>query len=261
LNHTVVSINGTFDSGIIPSNGSFSFTFNEIGKFPYVDSLFPNMTGLIIVFPNNGSNGGGNGGAGGGKGGGGAQNNTTGFQFGSINQTIVEVNATWVRISALPNVIISGMQWDSFHDKLYVGTFGRGMFVLDNICSTFGSLMNASNINNGNNTTNSTNSTTQQSQCLSASQSNSNGTLSSSQCTLSAYTFLENECTQFNTCSSCTSGILQGVNCQWCTTTSSCHSSLVPLSFVSSGTTNATSSQCGLSDLLYGQQGQSSTCV
>ncbi|MEM2856327.1 MAG: plastocyanin/azurin family copper-binding protein [Candidatus Nitrosocaldaceae archaeon] len=40
---------GKFDSSLIAPNASWSFTFNEVGEFPYFCSLHPLMVGKVIV--------------------------------------------------------------------------------------------------------------------------------------------------------------------------------------------------------------------
>ncbi len=40
---------GRFDSGLISPGGKFSYTFNEVGEFPYFCIPHPTMTGKIIV--------------------------------------------------------------------------------------------------------------------------------------------------------------------------------------------------------------------
>lgn len=47
--HTVTSNNGSFDSGNVASNGTYSYTFNTAGSFPYHCTLHPNMTATVIV--------------------------------------------------------------------------------------------------------------------------------------------------------------------------------------------------------------------
>jgi plastocyanin len=47
--HTVTSTDGAFDSGIFDPGGSFSFTFNEPGSFPYVCQLHPQMQGTVTA--------------------------------------------------------------------------------------------------------------------------------------------------------------------------------------------------------------------
>ena len=48
-NHTVTANDGSFDSGTIQRNGSFSFTFTKAGTFAYHCSLHPTMTATITV--------------------------------------------------------------------------------------------------------------------------------------------------------------------------------------------------------------------
>ncbi len=52
--HTVTSgeggePNGEFDSGIMPSGGTFEHTFTEAGEYPYFCTLHPNMVGTVSV--------------------------------------------------------------------------------------------------------------------------------------------------------------------------------------------------------------------
>ena len=47
--HTVTSTDGAFDSGIFDPGGSFAFTFNEPGAFPYVCQLHPQMQGTVTA--------------------------------------------------------------------------------------------------------------------------------------------------------------------------------------------------------------------
>jgi plastocyanin len=49
LPHTVTSTDGVFDSGILDPGGSFAFTFNEPGSFPYVCQLHPQMQGTVTA--------------------------------------------------------------------------------------------------------------------------------------------------------------------------------------------------------------------
>ncbi|SRR6266446_4259226 len=47
--HTVTSEDGTFDSGNMPPDSSFRFTFAKPGTYHYVCKYHPNMVGMIIV--------------------------------------------------------------------------------------------------------------------------------------------------------------------------------------------------------------------
>jgi plastocyanin len=47
--HTVTATEGAFDSGIFDPGGSFAFTYNEPGAFPYVCQLHPQMQGAVTV--------------------------------------------------------------------------------------------------------------------------------------------------------------------------------------------------------------------
>ena len=47
--HTVTSVDGVFDSGIFDPGGSFSWTLDQPGTFPYVCQLHPQMQGTVIA--------------------------------------------------------------------------------------------------------------------------------------------------------------------------------------------------------------------
>ena len=47
--HTSTSDTGAWDSGSIPQGHSFSFTFTQVGTFPYHCAIHPNMHGTVIV--------------------------------------------------------------------------------------------------------------------------------------------------------------------------------------------------------------------
>jgi plastocyanin len=48
--HTATSDDGTtFDSGTIPSGGTFTFVFTQAGRYGYHCNIHPYMTGAIIV--------------------------------------------------------------------------------------------------------------------------------------------------------------------------------------------------------------------
>ncbi len=47
--HRPISDTGVFDSGDLAPGGTFSFTFNNTGTFPYHCSIHPYMTGKVIV--------------------------------------------------------------------------------------------------------------------------------------------------------------------------------------------------------------------
>ncbi len=51
INHTSTSDDAVWDSGVIPPGGSFSFTFDNAGTFPYHCTIHPAMTGTITVEP------------------------------------------------------------------------------------------------------------------------------------------------------------------------------------------------------------------
>jgi VCBS repeat-containing protein len=47
--HTVTSDTGLFDSGTIDASGTFSYTFNTAGTFPYHCKVESTMTGTVVV--------------------------------------------------------------------------------------------------------------------------------------------------------------------------------------------------------------------
>ncbi len=47
--HTVVSSTKKFRSGVLDTDGKFSFTFNNPGTYEYFCSVHPHMTGRVIV--------------------------------------------------------------------------------------------------------------------------------------------------------------------------------------------------------------------
>jgi plastocyanin len=47
--HTVTSNSGIFDSGLINTNGTFSYTFETVGSFPYHCTVHSNMAATVIV--------------------------------------------------------------------------------------------------------------------------------------------------------------------------------------------------------------------
>ena len=47
--HTATGDNGAFDSGTIPAGGSFSFTFQTRGTFPYHCTFHRGMVGSVVV--------------------------------------------------------------------------------------------------------------------------------------------------------------------------------------------------------------------
>ncbi len=47
--HTVVSTTKKFRSGVLNTDGKFSFTFNNPGTYEYFCSVHPQMTGKVIV--------------------------------------------------------------------------------------------------------------------------------------------------------------------------------------------------------------------
>lgn len=49
--HTATSDDGTFDSGSLFPNGTFSFTFKKAGTYPYACTIHPTIRGKVIVDP------------------------------------------------------------------------------------------------------------------------------------------------------------------------------------------------------------------
>jgi plastocyanin len=49
VQHEVISDNGTFDSGALTPNASFSYSFSQPGNYSYSDKIYPYMFGLIQV--------------------------------------------------------------------------------------------------------------------------------------------------------------------------------------------------------------------
>lgn len=49
MTHTVTSDSGVFDSGNIPANGSYSYTFATPGSYPYHCNIHTGMTGVVTV--------------------------------------------------------------------------------------------------------------------------------------------------------------------------------------------------------------------
>jgi len=49
VRHTVTSSDGTFDSGILSPNDTFSFTFTQAGDLSYQCEIHPSMRGIIHV--------------------------------------------------------------------------------------------------------------------------------------------------------------------------------------------------------------------
>lgn len=47
--HDMVADGGTFDSGRVGPNGTYSFTFSQRGTYAYHCSIHPSMTGTIVV--------------------------------------------------------------------------------------------------------------------------------------------------------------------------------------------------------------------
>ena len=49
FNHTVTADNGEFESGDLAKGGTFSFTFDKAGTYPYHCGIHPSMTGTVVV--------------------------------------------------------------------------------------------------------------------------------------------------------------------------------------------------------------------
>jgi plastocyanin len=49
LDHTVTSNTGLFDSGIMKSNGTYSYKFTSAGTYSYHCTIHPTMTGTVQV--------------------------------------------------------------------------------------------------------------------------------------------------------------------------------------------------------------------
>jgi plastocyanin len=47
--HTVVSTEGVFKSRVLDTDGTFTFTFDKPGTYPYFRSIHPKMTGQVVV--------------------------------------------------------------------------------------------------------------------------------------------------------------------------------------------------------------------
>jgi plastocyanin len=47
--HTATSTAGIFDSKILQRGGTFSYTFDTVGEYPYYCDLHPNMVGTVRV--------------------------------------------------------------------------------------------------------------------------------------------------------------------------------------------------------------------
>jgi plastocyanin len=47
--HTVTSDDGTTFNGMLPTGGTFTFTFTKAGTFPYHCNIHPYMKAMIIV--------------------------------------------------------------------------------------------------------------------------------------------------------------------------------------------------------------------
>ena len=49
IRHSVTSDTGVFDSGLIGKDATFSYTFNEVGVFPYHCTPHPYMVAIVTV--------------------------------------------------------------------------------------------------------------------------------------------------------------------------------------------------------------------
>jgi len=47
--HTVTSTTNLFDSGTIPANGTFTFTFATAGSYPYYCVVHPSMKATVVA--------------------------------------------------------------------------------------------------------------------------------------------------------------------------------------------------------------------
>jgi plastocyanin len=47
--HTVVSTDKVFKSKVLDTDEKFSYTFTQVGSFPYFCSIHPKMTGKVVV--------------------------------------------------------------------------------------------------------------------------------------------------------------------------------------------------------------------
>jgi plastocyanin len=47
--HTVTSSAALFDSGVLEPGGQFERRFDEVGTYPYICSLHPEMEGMVVV--------------------------------------------------------------------------------------------------------------------------------------------------------------------------------------------------------------------
>lgn len=47
--HTVTANDKSFDSGTLKKDGNFSFTFDNVGSFPYSCTIHPSMKATIVV--------------------------------------------------------------------------------------------------------------------------------------------------------------------------------------------------------------------
>lgn len=49
--HTVTSLTGLFDSAALDTQGTWSYTFEKPGAYPYYCTVHPMMTGVVTVTP------------------------------------------------------------------------------------------------------------------------------------------------------------------------------------------------------------------
>jgi plastocyanin len=49
IDHTTTSDTGMWDSGVLTPGSTFTFTFAEVGTFPYHCTIHPTLTGTIVV--------------------------------------------------------------------------------------------------------------------------------------------------------------------------------------------------------------------
>jgi plastocyanin len=50
--HTATSLDGIWDSGVLSTNDTFGFTFDQTGDFAYECSIHPSMRGIVHVVAN-----------------------------------------------------------------------------------------------------------------------------------------------------------------------------------------------------------------
>ena len=51
VQHTTSSLDGLWDSGVLSTSDTFSFTFSQVGDFTYQCNIHPSMRGVIHVVP------------------------------------------------------------------------------------------------------------------------------------------------------------------------------------------------------------------